>query len=256
MKQRHIFTAGMVLLGAAHIPAAIAVAQDARPPAFVDERRLPDNEKDRESEADREAARQRLEQEAQELRQRLAAEAAAQKKRLEEEAEAFARQLEAQTKARAKAEEDAARQKAEAAEKARVAAEAEAEARRKAEDEALRRKTEAEEKARLAAEAEAQAQAKARANAADTEEAKRFLERARGLLERGNIASARLVLERASEAGLADAAFLLAETYDATGLQRLGAIGISPNSELAKRWYERAAALGSDAAKARLKQPR
>ncbi|MDX2158443.1 MAG: hypothetical protein SFW09_18240 [Hyphomicrobiaceae bacterium] len=270
-----------------------AVGQTAAPggggaaPAFVDERRLPSGDSDSRPRADEERrrtleeearraaeeARERVESEARTLRERLERDAAEHRKRLEAEAEAFARQLQAEAEARrkdeealrsataaAQAAEAEARRKAEEEVQARAEAErhrlaAEAEARRKAEEEA---RAEAE-RQRLATEAEARRKAeenrrKALQVTGNPADAPRHLARGRELLKAGDIVSARLFLERASDAGSADAAFQLAETYDAIALQRLGAVGISANAEMAERWYARAAALGSAAAAGRLKQ--
>jgi TPR repeat protein len=73
------------------------------------------------------------------------------------------------------------------------------------------------------------------------------------LLTTGDITSARLFLERASNAGLADAAMALAETYDPATVARLSAVGLVGDREQAKAWYRRAQVLGSSAAAERLK---
>jgi hypothetical protein len=75
-----------------------------------------------------------------------------------------------------------------------------------------------------------------------------FLERGRKLLAEGNVASARLFLERAADAGLADGAMAMAETYDPRELSRHGAVGIQPDAAEARRWYEKARDLGAGAA--------
>lgn len=79
-----------------------------------------------------------------------------------------------------------------------------------------------------------------------------LLARGAGLLGEGNLASARLVLERAAEIGLAEAAFLLAETYDAAELGRFRVHGVQPDPVKARTWYERARDLGSREAAQRL----
>jgi hypothetical protein len=69
----------------------------------------------------------------------------------------------------------------------------------------------------------------------------------------GNVAAARLMLQRAADAGDATAAFALAETYDPmvlAGLRVKG--GIAPDVALAQRWYAKANALGTSAAQERL----
>ena len=72
------------------------------------------------------------------------------------------------------------------------------------------------------------------------------------LLAQGDIAAARLMFERAAQAGDAMAAFALAETYDPLVLRKLGARGITANIALAQSWYEKARDLGSTAAPARI----
>ena len=69
----------------------------------------------------------------------------------------------------------------------------------------------------------------------------------------GNIAAARMMLQRAADAGDATAAFALAETYDPVVLAGLGVRGgIAPDVALAERWYAKANALGTSAAEERL----
>jgi hypothetical protein len=73
-------------------------------------------------------------------------------------------------------------------------------------------------------------------------------------LAEGGIAQARLLYERAAEAGLALGAMALAATYDPVELQHLGALGLKPDHEAARRWYERARQLGAPEAEARLRR--
>jgi hypothetical protein len=70
----------------------------------------------------------------------------------------------------------------------------------------------------------------------------------------GGIAQARLLYERAAEAGLAQGAMSMAATYDPVELQRLGARGLKPDREEARRWYERARQLGAPDAEQRLRR--
>jgi TPR repeat protein len=67
-------------------------------------------------------------------------------------------------------------------------------------------------------------------------------------LKNGDFSSARLLLKRAAEAGSADAALSLGETFDPLLIQRLGAVGVQADPTSANEWYKRAAQLGSDAA--------
>ncbi len=73
------------------------------------------------------------------------------------------------------------------------------------------------------------------------------------LMASGDITAARMMFERAAEAGEAAAAFALAETYDPVVLRRLRLRGgIAPDVALARRWYEKARDLGSIAAPERI----
>jgi hypothetical protein len=73
------------------------------------------------------------------------------------------------------------------------------------------------------------------------------------LMASGDITAARMMFERAAEAGEAAAAFALAETYDPVVLRRLRLRGgIAPDVALARRWYEKARDLGSITAPERI----
>lgn len=86
----------------------------------------------------------------------------------------------------------------------------------------------------------------------DRKEIATLLDQAENLVHTGDLSGARVLLQRAAEAGNADAALELAGTFDPRVLRELGAIGIAPDPERARKWYERAAALGSDAAAKKL----
>jgi hypothetical protein len=70
----------------------------------------------------------------------------------------------------------------------------------------------------------------------------------------GGIAQARLLYERAAEAGLALGAMSMAATYDPVELERLGTRGLKPDQDQARRWYERARQLGAPDAEQRLRR--
>jgi hypothetical protein len=78
------------------------------------------------------------------------------------------------------------------------------------------------------------------------------LKRADGLIASGDIAAARLVLQRVADDGDAQAAVTLAETYDPAILDRLGVHGTVPDIALARKWYEAAQKYGSVEAAQRL----
>ena len=59
-------------------------------------------------------------------------------------------------------------------------------------------------------------------------------------LEAGNVSIARQFFLRAADGGLARGALLLAWTYDKNEFARLRIQGVTPNRELADKWYQRA----------------
>lgn len=79
-----------------------------------------------------------------------------------------------------------------------------------------------------------------------------LMTRARSLIGVGDIASARLLLERAANANDATAALLLAQTYDPAVLGTSDARSIIADGPAARDWYQRAASLGSAEARQRL----
>ena len=86
------------------------------------------------------------------------------------------------------------------------------------------------------------------------ERALRLVKRGDEQLTEGGIAQARLLYERAAEAGLAQGAMSMAATYDAAELGRLGVRGLQPDRAAAMRWYERARQLGAAEAEQRLRR--
>ena len=83
-------------------------------------------------------------------------------------------------------------------------------------------------------------------------EATRLIARASALLSQGNIGAARTVLERAADAGSAQASFMLAETYDPSILSAWGTHGTRGEVAKARELYARAHAGGIQEAKDRL----
>jgi hypothetical protein len=81
-----------------------------------------------------------------------------------------------------------------------------------------------------------------------------LLKRAKGLLAIGDITAARLLLERAADAQEADAALMLAGTYDPQVLGTRDMRSITPDPAMARLWYQKAAQLGSPDARRRLSQ--
>jgi hypothetical protein len=88
----------------------------------------------------------------------------------------------------------------------------------------------------------------------DADELANLLKRARGLIAVGDIAPARLLLERAADAQEASAALLLAQTYDPAVLGTQDMRSITPDPARARDWYQKAARLGSMDARQRLAQ--
>jgi len=74
------------------------------------------------------------------------------------------------------------------------------------------------------------------------------------MVDVGYLAGARAYFRRAAEAGSADAALALGDTYDSAFIDHLGAQGIKADLVQARTWYERARDLGSEKAKAKLEQ--
>jgi hypothetical protein len=88
----------------------------------------------------------------------------------------------------------------------------------------------------------------------DAETLAALMSRAKGLLALGDIAAARLLLERAANAQDATAAFLLAQTYDPAVLGVRDTRSITADPVMARDWYRKAASFGSAAAQQRLTQ--
>lgn len=88
----------------------------------------------------------------------------------------------------------------------------------------------------------------------DADELAALLKRAKSLIAIGDIAPARLLLERAADAQEAGAALLLAQTYDPAVLGTPDARSITPDPATARSWYQKAARLGSRDAQQRLDQ--
>ena len=86
----------------------------------------------------------------------------------------------------------------------------------------------------------------------DPEEIEILIRRGEALLSQGDIASARLMLRRAADAGSARAALTLGGTFDQKVLRKMGVLGFQADPTQARDWYTKAAALGSGEASRRL----
>ena len=87
---------------------------------------------------------------------------------------------------------------------------------------------------------------------ADRDAAERLIARGEREMEQGGVAVARQFFLRATQAGLARGALLLAATYDPRELARSGVQGVQPNIAEARKWYEKARELGAPEAEERL----
>ena len=90
------------------------------------------------------------------------------------------------------------------------------------------------------------------ARALDPDEIKLLLKQGEQFASAGDFASARVVLQRAAQAGDATAAVALGATYDPVVLAQIGAVGFSADVEQARSWYQKAESLGSAEATRRL----
>jgi hypothetical protein len=88
----------------------------------------------------------------------------------------------------------------------------------------------------------------------DRDEIAALLVRARTYLSAGDVAAARVVLQRAAEKGDPQGALALGGTYDPAVLKRLGIKNLSADVAQARKWYRKAAALGATDASLRLEQ--
>jgi TPR repeat protein len=80
----------------------------------------------------------------------------------------------------------------------------------------------------------------------------RLLARASLLLEQGDIAASRSMLDRAAETGSPEAIFALAETYDPVVLAARQTFGTQGDAAKAREFYTKALAGGMGEARARL----
>jgi hypothetical protein len=86
----------------------------------------------------------------------------------------------------------------------------------------------------------------------DDREIAALVMRGEAFIANRDLAAARLVLQRAAEAGSANAAMALASTFDPLVIQSLGAVSAEPDLARARKWYQKAIELGSTAASRQL----
>jgi hypothetical protein len=83
-----------------------------------------------------------------------------------------------------------------------------------------------------------------------------LLNRGDAMLGLGNVSAARMLYQRAADAGVGVAALKLAETYDPAFLAARDLRGVKPDPVAAEAWYRRAEALGDAEATERLRSQR
>jgi hypothetical protein len=86
----------------------------------------------------------------------------------------------------------------------------------------------------------------------DPEDINRLMKQGEQFAAAGDLVTARLVFQRAAEAGDATAALAMGATYDPVVLAKLGFRGISADVGKARSWYEKAKEFGSPEAQRRL----
>jgi hypothetical protein len=99
----------------------------------------------------------------------------------------------------------------------------------------------------------AQAPSTGKANRAlDPEEIKLLTRQGEQFAAAGDLVTARILFQRAAEAGDATAAMALGATYDPNALAKLGVVGMGADVEKARSWYRKAESFGSPEASRRL----
>jgi hypothetical protein len=72
-----------------------------------------------------------------------------------------------------------------------------------------------------------------------------LIRRGKAFMTDGDVVAARLLLQRAAEAGNAEAALALGASFDPLIIKQAGGIGVQTDAAQARQWYQKAAALGS-----------
>jgi hypothetical protein len=86
----------------------------------------------------------------------------------------------------------------------------------------------------------------------DRERAIKLLNRGDAELSGGDVAGARLLFQRAADAGLPEAAMAMGMTFDPLELARRGVKGLKGDPETARKWYARAQDMGAAGAAERI----
>jgi hypothetical protein len=79
-----------------------------------------------------------------------------------------------------------------------------------------------------------------------------LVRRGQEMLKVGDIPAARMMLRRAANGGDAEAALILASTFDPIVIREMGVVGLAPDLTEALAWYRKASALGSREAQQRI----
>lgn len=90
----------------------------------------------------------------------------------------------------------------------------------------------------------------------DRERAVKLLNRGEAEFTSGEVAGARLLYQRAADAGLPEAAMAMGMTFDPTELARRGVKGMQGDVAAARKWYTRAHELGAPGAAERISRLR
>jgi TPR repeat protein len=81
-----------------------------------------------------------------------------------------------------------------------------------------------------------------------------LMRRGDAMLATGDVGAARLLFQRAAEAGNARAATATGKTFDPNVLLQSGAVGVAGDPDHAAFWYRRAMALGDKSAESWLRR--
>lgn len=88
----------------------------------------------------------------------------------------------------------------------------------------------------------------------ERERAAKMMARGDAEIAGGDIMAARMLYQRAADAGMPEAAMAMGGTYDPSELARRGVKGLKGDPDTARKWYERARSLGAPGAEERLRR--
>jgi hypothetical protein len=93
---------------------------------------------------------------------------------------------------------------------------------------------------------------KAAVSSVNEVEETRLLQRAQQLMNGGNVAAARMIYEALALRGSASGALAMGRSFDPASFKTIVVVGLKPDIEQARKWYEIAKKLGSNMAEERL----